>query len=111
MRTPAEKKAKTLRFSAEGISVLENMARVKQQSESQVAETAIIEYAKSHGFYTRYTMTANKLCYALLKQDGQRTTVVDQQIRNGVPLEDIRQTYAARFNAPVELVLEDGANQ
>lgn len=109
MRTPADKKAKTLRFSAEGISVLENMASMQQQSESYMAEQAIIEYAKNHGLYTRYTMTANKVCYALLRSDGNKTTVVDQQIRNGVPLEEVRQIYISRFKSPVELVLDEGA--
>lgn len=110
MRTPGDKKATTIRLAPEVKSKLENVARLTRNSESMIVELALTEYFKNHGYTTHYTMTANSLCYALLKKDGDTVTVVDQQIRNGIPLEEIRRTYSARFDSPVDLII-DGETQ
>lgn len=106
MRVAADKRASTIRFSAEAKSTLSNIARITQRSESQVAEDALLEYAKNHGFNTRYVMTSGPTCYVLIKQEGDHFFVVDQQVRNGVPLDKIRENYAAKYNSPVELFVE-----
>lgn len=111
MRTPGDKKATTLRLSPEVKSKLENVARLTRNSESLIAETALTEYFKNHGYQTQYTMTANKVCYALTRRDGEKVEFLDMQIRNGVPLEEVRRTYAARFDSPVELIVDEGADK
>lgn len=107
MRTPGDKKATTIRLAPEIKSRLENVARLTRSSESSIVETALAEYFKNHGYNTRYIMGANGNCYVLFKQEGETVTVLDQQVRNGVSLLTIRDNYAARFNSPVELVLEE----
>lgn len=106
MRTPGDKKATTIRLAPEVKSRLENVARLTRNSESMVVELALNEYFKNHGYTTQYTMAANDSCYAVFKKDGDIVTVLDQQVRNGIPLEEIRQTYSARFDSPVDLVID-----
>lgn len=110
MQTSPEKKAKTIRLSLGVSKQLENVARVTNKSESSITEFALTEYFENHGYNTRYVMQANTNCYVLLKYCGDTFSIIDMQIRNGVPLEKVRESYGARFNSPVELLLvEEGA--
>lgn len=106
MRSPADKKATTIRLGAVTKTKLENVARITQKSESAIVEQALDEFFKTHGYNTRYVMGASATCYVLFRQDGENITLLDQQVRNGVPLEAVRDAYAARFNSPVELLVE-----
>lgn len=82
---------------------LENVARVTHNSESSVVETALTEYFKNHGYNTRYVMSAGPSYYVLLKQEAGVFNILEHHVRNGVPLEEIRRAYAAKFNAPIEV--------
>lgn len=106
MRTPGDKKAKTIRLGPDSASRLENVSRLTKKSESSIVEDALCEYFKNHGYNTRYVMGANSNCYVLIKQQGEQFFVLDQQIRNGIPIEIVRDKYAAKYNSPVELLLE-----
>ncbi len=106
MRTSGDKKATTIRLAPDTKSRLENVARLTKKSESLLVEEALGEYFKNHGYNARYTMGANASCYVLFKQEGDHVFVLDQQIRNGVSLETIRDRYAAKYNAPVDLLIE-----
>ena len=112
MRTSQDKRATTIRLTADTKALLVNAARIRTTSESVIVEHAIQEFCHNHGITnTRYTMTANNSCYTLIKQDGDHVDVVDMQIRNGVALEQIRQNYASKYNSPVDLVVDEGALQ
>lgn len=109
MRTPGDKKATTVRLTPDTKALLENAARLKKSSESAIAEQAIIEFCRNHGItHTRYMMRASNTCYVLVRQQGDQFEVLDQQIRNGVPIQAIRETYEGRFNSPVDLVIDNG---
>ncbi len=106
MRNSTNKTAGTIRFSPDVKTKLVNVARIKNQSESTVVEQALNEYFEKHGFNSRYIMGANAQCYVLFRQDGDHVTILDQQIRNGVPIESIRESYQAKYQASIELLLE-----
>lgn len=108
MRTQGDKKATTIRLAPDIKTRLENVARVSRKSESSIVEQALTEYFKNHGYNTRYVMGVNDSCFVLIKQEGEHFTVLDQQVRNGVPIETIRERYRARLDSPVELLIEEG---
>ena len=109
MRTRVNKETTTIRLLPEVMDLLKRMSQVSRESASQITEKALVEYAKNHGYsLTRYVMTANYSCYVLLRHQGEKVEVLDQQIRNGIPLTEIQATYSRRFDAPIELILDEG---
>ncbi len=106
MRAAGDKKATTLRFSRETKSLLENISRVTKKSESSIAEEAVSEYAKRHGFNTRYVLRFSNECYVLFKHDGEITTVLDMHAHRGspAPIQELQRHYAAQYNSPIELI-------
>ena len=110
MRNQGEKKVKTLRLPIAASDLLEDAARIKKTSESEIAAHAIAEYCRNHGITsTRYTMRATKTCYVVLRQQGDNVDIVDQQVRNGVSLDIIKESYESKFHAPVDLIIDAGA--
>lgn len=111
MRTSGDKKATTLRLTAAVKAQLENVARMQSTSESHVTEVALTEYFKNHGYTTRYVMKASKERYSLIKINGDNIDVLDLQVRNGVSMEAIREAYRSQYQAPVDLVIDEGASK
>lgn len=95
-----------IRLESSTLSKLKEFAKAHEMSMTDIIESALSEYFKNHGFITRYILTASATAYVLVKQEGEHVTVLDQQVRNGIPIQTIRDTYAARYMSPVELLEE-----
>jgi group I intron endonuclease len=109
-RSPGrEKKIPTcVRLEPAILTKLKDFSKDHKTSMTDVIEEALQGYFKSHGFNTSYTMRATKSAYVIIRQQDDTVEVLDQQPRNGVPLEEIRQNYAARLNSPIKLVIDEG---
>lgn len=109
MRKSRDKKAGTIRFEPATKATLEFVSGLVSKSESAIVDDALIDWFKKHGFDApNYTMKASNTVYSLLRQYGSQAEVIDQQIRNGVPLEEIRQNYSVKYKSPVALVIDAG---
>ena len=107
MRTPGDKKATTLRLAPGTKQMLETAARIKRSSESAIADLAIQEWCKERGIgSTRYMLGIGPTCYVLFKAEGDTVTVLEQDLRNGASVEDLRGNYQAKYQAPIDLLVE-----
>lgn len=106
MRSPGDKKAATFRLSVSTKDKLQNAARVLSRSESDVVETAVLEYLKNHSLDTYYLLKPHEDHLVLLKVEGGKPEVIDVFPRNGVPLNIVCDELAMKMNAPVKLELK-----
>lgn len=98
-----EKTVKCIRLDSVIDNQLREFCSVTKKSMSSVVEHALSEYFETHGYTVRYVLNVSNDAYCLLKYQQENMTIVDMQPINGVPLEKIRQEYAAKFNSPIEL--------
>lgn len=111
MRSSGDKRVTTVRLSPETKALLENASRIRKTSESSLIEDAIQDFCKKHGLNTRYVMHASVDCYALVKHAGDTAVIIEQHALNGTSIDDVRHSYEAKFNSPVELLLDKGVIQ
>ncbi len=106
-----EKVAKCLRLPVSVIEYLHAYSKQTGMTLSDIVEESIREYCKTNGIRPspKYLLKATKDSYVLLKQDGSNSDIVDQQVRNGVSLETIKENYESKFDSPVDLVVDEGA--
>jgi hypothetical protein len=110
MRAPGDKKAATFRITNRTKTLLANAAHNLSRSESDLVETALLEYLKAHNLDTSYVLKLNGDHLVLLKMEGGQPEVVEVLHSNGAPLSAVHQELVSRLNAPVtfELVSTTG---
>jgi hypothetical protein len=110
MRAPGDKKAATFRITNRTKTLLANAAHNLSRSESDLVETALLEYLKAHNLDTSYVLKLNGDHLVLLKMEGGQPEVVEVLHSNGASLSAVHQELVSRLNAPVtfELVSTTG---
>ncbi len=98
--------ATTVRLLEKTKDRLENAGRLLKRPMNQIVEEALDDYFKAHGLIERYVVRVLKDHVVLMKFEGDETTLVDMEKRNGLPLNKVAEKYAMQLQRPV--AVEEG---
>ena len=97
----------TVRLSSQVAEKLKLYSFASHGSQTKVIEKALVEYFESHKLPERYQLNVTKDHTILVRLEGEKASVIEVNLRNGVPIEAIVQKYSSLFRSPVELVLQE----
>lgn len=101
----------TLRLPEELFHQMQEFCRIFRISQTDLMEKSVLEYVEKHGYRPHYVLKVTKDCFVLSRIEPTTSAVLDVQIRNGTSPEALQERYRIKYQAPVELVIDEGADK